>query len=98
MSISELAKTQVIQLIGEGQSLDPLDLDQVDRWVRASYEALKFNPVHQARFDEYCCAPWNPTPTRVCLGVWMLKQTVLGANSSPDENIPIERSIQWEQW
>jgi hypothetical protein len=98
MSISEQAKTQIIQLIDEGQSLDPLDLGEVDRWVRDSYEALNFDPVHQARFDEYCCAPWDPTPMRVCLGVWMLKQPLLGANGSLDEDILEERSIPWEHW
>jgi hypothetical protein len=98
MSISEQAKTQIMQLIDKGQSLDPLDLGEVDRWVRASYEALKFDPVHQARFDEYCCAPWDPTSMRVCLGVWMLKQPLLGANGALDEDIPEERSIPWEHW
>lgn len=98
MDISEQAKTKIIQLIDEGQSLNPLDMGAVDRWVRASYEVLTFNPVHQARFDEYCCEPWDPTPMRVCLGLWMLKQPLLGNNGSLDEDIPEERSIQWEHW
>ena len=98
MDISEQAKTKIIQLIDEGQSLDPLDMGAVDRWVRASYEVLTFDPVHQARFDEYCCEPWDPTSMRVCLGLWMLKQPLLRNNGSLDEDIPEERSIQWEHW
>ena len=87
MSISEQAKTQIMRLVYEGQRLDPLDLDEVDRWVRASYEALGFNPLHQAKFGEYCCSPWGPTSMRVQLGVWMLKQPLLGADGALDEDI-----------
>jgi hypothetical protein len=83
MRISEQAKTQIIRLIDEGQNLDPLDLREVDRWARASHEALKFDPVHQAKFDEYCCVPWGPASMRVCLGLWMLKQPLLAAEQRP---------------
>jgi hypothetical protein len=98
MSISEQAKTQIIRLVDEGQRLDPLHLDEVDRWAQASYEALGFDPLHQAKFDEYCCSPWGPTCMRVQLGVWMLKQPLLGADGAPDEDIFVERSMQWERW
>ncbi len=98
MSISEQAKTQIIRLVAEGTRLDPLDLDEVDRWAQASYEALGFNPVHQAKFDEYCCSPWGPTCMRVQLGVWMLKQPLLAADGALGEDICEERSIQWEHW
>jgi hypothetical protein len=98
MSISEQTKTQIIRLVDEGQRLDPVDLDEVDRWAQASYEALEFNPVHQAKFGESCCSPWEPTCMRVQLGVWMLKQALPGADGAPEEDILEERSIPWEHW
>jgi hypothetical protein len=98
MSISEQAKTRIIRLVDEGQRLDPLDLEEVDRWAQASYEALGFDPLHQAKFDEYCCSPWDPTCMRVELGLWMLKQPLLGHNGPADEDIPDGRSRQWEHW
>lgn len=96
MSISEQVKSQITRLIGQGQSLDPLDPDQIDRWVRASYEVLRFNPVHQAKFGEYCCLPWGPASMRVGLGVWMLKQPLLEQNCVLGEDTSEERSVSWE--
>jgi hypothetical protein len=96
VSIPEHTKSEIIWLIDQVQSLDLLDAHQVDRWIRASYEALGFNPVHQAKFDEYCCSSWGPGSMRVSLGVWMLKQPLLAQNSALGEDIPEERLIPWE--
>jgi hypothetical protein len=96
VSISEQAKSQISRLVDLGRSLDPHDSDQVDLWARASYEALRFDPVRQAKFDEYCCSPWGPAPTRVCLGVWMLSQPLNGRKCALSEDILEERLIPWE--
>jgi hypothetical protein len=42
MTISEQANAEIIALIAEGESLDPLDLEAFYRWVRAVDEALEF--------------------------------------------------------
>ncbi len=94
--MSQRAKTQIIQLIEQGQVLDPRDSNGIDQWVRASYEVLGFDPVHQAKFEEYCCSSWGPASMRVCLGVWMLKQPLTGQNGALDEDILEERTLPWE--
>lgn len=96
MSTSEQTETELLELIKQGQTLDCCDSDGINRWVRASLEALRSYPVHQAKFDEYCCSAWGPTFMRVCLGVWMLKQPLLRKNCVLDEEIREERSIPWE--
>ncbi len=97
MSIPEQVKSRITRLIQQGESLEPLDSDQVDHWARASYEALTFSPVQQAKFGEYCCPPWGPTSTRVCLGVWMLKQPLIWENCALGEDVSEERSVSWER-
>ena len=76
MSISERAKTQIIQLIAEGEGLDPLDLEAFYSWMESSYEALEFDPVQQERFDEYCRSSCGYASMRLYVGVWMLKQAL----------------------
>ncbi len=76
MSISEQAKTHLIDLICEGETLDPIDLEAFYSWVEASYEALMFDPVQQEMFADYCDSSCDSTSMRLC-GVWMLKQALL---------------------
>ncbi|HTY24979.1 MAG TPA: hypothetical protein VMC85_17745 [Desulfomonilaceae bacterium] len=50
-------ETQVIRLINlidEGENLDPADLEAFYGWIQASYRALEFDPVNQEQFAEYC--------------------------------------------
>jgi hypothetical protein len=77
MAISEQAKEQLIELIYEGEALDPFDLVAFYRWVEASYEALEFDAVQQEIFDKYCRSPYDSIAMRLYTGVWMLKQTSL---------------------
>jgi len=76
MSISELAKTQLTQLIYEGETLEPFDLEAFYSWVEPSYEALEVDPVQQERFDKYCRSSCDSTAMRLYVGVWMLKQAL----------------------
>ncbi len=75
MSISEQAKTHLIELLYEGETLDAFDLEAFYGWVEASYQALMFDPVQQERFAEYCGSSCDSTSMRLC-GVWMLKQAL----------------------
>jgi hypothetical protein len=88
MSISEQAKMDITRLIHEGESLDPLDSEEVDRWMQASYESLGFHRVQQERFDEYCRSSDDSTSMRLYLGVWMLKLSIIGADDTLNEDIP----------
>ncbi len=54
MRISAQAKTRILRLIDEGDSLDHCDVGAFYRWSQASYDALQFDRVQQQRFDEYC--------------------------------------------
>ena len=85
MSISEQAKTDLIGLIYEGETLDPFDLEAFYSWVEASYEALMFDPVQQERFAEYCGSSCDSTSMRLC-GVWMLKQALY--KDTPEDYTP----------
>ncbi len=76
MSISEEAKTHLIELICEGETLDPFDLEAFYSWMEASYEALEFDQVQQERFDKYCRSSYDSTSMRLYVGVWMLKQAL----------------------
>ena len=86
MSISEQAKTQLIQLIAEGECLDAHDLEAFYSWVEASYEALEFDPVQQRRFDEYCRSSYGYASMRLFVGVWMLKQALY--KDTPEDYTP----------
>jgi hypothetical protein len=85
MRISEQAKSQVIRLIDDGESLDPFDLEAFYSWMQASHEALGFDTIRQQRFDKYCCSSVDCTSMRLYVGVWMLKQAL--SNAVP-ENYP----------
>ncbi len=76
MSISEQAKTHLIELIYEGETLDAFDLEAFYSWVEASYEALVFDPLQKERFDHYCRSSYDSTSMRLFVGVWMLKQAL----------------------
>lgn len=87
MSISEQAKTQLIRLIAEGETLDPFDLEAFYSWVEASYEALVFDPLQQERFDESCRLSYDSTPaTRLNGGVWILKRAL--SKEAPEDYTP----------
>jgi len=86
MSISEQAKTHLIELIYEGETLDAFDLEAFYSWVEASYEALVFKPLQQERFDKYCRSSYDGTSMRLFGGVWMLKQALY--EESPEDYTP----------
>ena len=86
MSISELAKTQLVGLICEGETFDPLDLEAFYNWAEASYEALEFDPVQQQRFDEFCRSSCDYASVRLYMGVWMLKQAL--HKDTPEDYTP----------
>jgi len=74
MKISEQDKSRTIRLIGEEECLEPYDLEAFYRWMEASCEALKFDPVQQERFVRYCGSSCDSTSARLHMGLWMLKQ------------------------
>jgi len=86
MSISEQAKTHLIGLIYEGETLDAFDLEGFYRWMEASYEALVFDPLQQERFDEYCRSAYDSNSMRLFVGVWMLKQALY--KEEPEDYTP----------
>jgi len=86
MSISEQAKSHLIGLIYEGETLDPFDLEAFYSWVEASYEALEFDPVQQERFDKYCRSSYDSTSMRLHMGMWMLKQALY--KDTPEDYTP----------
>jgi len=86
MSISEQAKTHLIGLIYEGETLDAFDLEGFYRWMEASYEALVFDPLQQERFDEYCRSSYDSNSMRLFVGVWMLKQALY--KEGPEDYTP----------
>jgi hypothetical protein len=94
--MSRQAKTQMIQLIELRQRHDLRDWDRDDRWVRASYEALRFDAMRQEKFGEYCCTSRYSTSARVCPPVRMLKQVLLGENCALNEEFLEERLVPWE--
>ncbi len=71
----------ILRLIAEGENLNPKDLEAFYRWVRDSYEALEFDPLHQQRFEEYCRSSYDSISTRVFVGVWILKLAVQETSS-----------------
>ena len=88
MRISEQAKMNITRLIHERESLNPLDSEEVDRWMQASYESLGFHRVQQERFDEYCRSSDDSTSMRLYVGVWMLKLSIIGADGALNGDIP----------
>ena len=86
MSISEQAKTQLIQLIAEGEWLNDRNLEAFYSWAEASYEALEFDPVQQQRFDEFCLSSCGYASMRLYMGVWMLKQALY--KDTPEDYTP----------
>jgi hypothetical protein len=88
MGIAEQTRTQIIRLIYEGESLDPDDLESFYGWMQASYEALGFHEVQQERFEHYCRSSYDSTSMRLYVGVWMLKQSLIGADGVLNEDIP----------
>ena len=90
MSISEQAKTHLIELIYEGETLDAFDLEAFYSWVEASYEALVFDPVQQERFAEYCGSSCDSASMRL-FGVWMLKQALY--KDTPEDYTPIGAQV-----
>ena len=76
MSISEEAKTRLMSLIYEGETLDAFDLVRFYSWVEASYEALVFDPLQQERFEKYCRSSCDYISTRLFGGVGVLKQAL----------------------
>jgi hypothetical protein len=86
MSISEQAKTHLIGLIYEGETLDAFDLERFYSWVEASYEALVSDPLQQERFDVYCRSSNDFYSTRLFMGVSILKQALY--KEAPEEYIP----------
>lgn len=80
MRIPEQAKTRILRLIDEGDSLDHFDVGAFYRWSQASYDALQFDRLQQQRFDEYCRSCCGVTSAlRLNVGVWMLKQVLYKA-------------------
>ena len=92
MSISEQAKMNITRLIHEGESLNPLDSEEVDRWMQASYDSLGVHRVQQERFDEYCRSSDDSTSMRLYVGVWMLKLSIIGADRAQNGDIPLTLS------
>ncbi len=78
MRIPAKNKLQMLQLIEEGSSLHPSDLESLHRWAQTAYETLQFSNVQQQRFDEYCRSSWvfTSSSTRLSCGVSMLKQAL----------------------
>ena len=78
MRIPAQTKTQIIRLIEEGSSLHPSDLEGLQRWMQATYEALQFDSMQQMRFDQYCRSPstFASSIIRMRCGVSMLKQAL----------------------
>jgi len=54
MRIPAQTKTQILRLIEEGSSLHPSDLEGLQWWMQATYEALQFDSVQQRIFEEHC--------------------------------------------
>jgi hypothetical protein len=88
MGISEQTRMQIIRLIYEGESLDPHDLESFYGWMEASYESLGFHPMQQERFEEYCRSSYDSISMRLYVGVWMLKQSLFGADSAANGDFP----------
>jgi len=78
MGIPAKKKQQILQLIEEGSSLHPADLESLHRWAQAAYETLQFSSVQQQRFNDYCRSSWvfTSSSTRLSCGVSMLKQAL----------------------
>ncbi len=88
MTISELAYTEITQLIQEGECLNAQNLEAFYNWVEASFEALEFDPVQQQRFDEFCRSSCDYASMRLYMGVWMLKQALFAAEDASDRDYP----------
>ncbi len=86
MSISELAKTDLVGLIYEGECLNAHNLEAFYNWMESSYEALEFDSVQQQRFDEFCRSSCDYASMRLYMGVWMLKQALY--KDTPEDHTP----------
>jgi hypothetical protein len=82
MKISTASRKRIFRLIAEGETLNPLDLEAFYRWVNDSYEALKFHPLQQQRFNEYCRSSCDTPSMRVYVGTWLLRLAVDGVNGA----------------
>ncbi len=80
MRISEQARLQLVRLIDETRGLDPLDPENFNTWVQASYEALEFDAGQQQRFDEYCRSSDDSPDMRLLVGTWMLRRSLCAKN------------------
>jgi hypothetical protein len=80
VEISRANRERIFKLIGEAETLDLLDLIAFYRWANDSYEALKFHPLKQQRFNEYCRLSCDTHSMRVYVGTWLLRLAVDGVN------------------
>ncbi len=76
MRISRQSIRKLSKLIDQGKSLDPVDSESFHRWAQAAYEALKFDPLLQQRFDEYCRSSLDSVSMRLFVGVRILEQSL----------------------
>jgi hypothetical protein len=68
MSIPDEKTKLTSRLTDRGRNLDPMDLDAFYRWVHDSYEALRFHPFQQQRFDKYCLSSLDSSSVRIFSG------------------------------
>jgi len=86
MTIPERTRSQIVERIADGESLDPFDLEAFYGWIESSYQALEFDPVQQGKFDEYCRSSCGYGSMRLYTGVWLLKQALY--KDTPDNYAP----------
>jgi hypothetical protein len=86
MKISTASRKRIFILIAEGETLNPLDLEAFYGWVNDSYEALRFHPLQQQRFDECCRSSCDSNSMRVYVGVWLLRLAVDGVDGKDHKN------------
>jgi hypothetical protein len=68
-------RNKVVQLIGEGVTLNPADLEHFYQWVESSYRTLEPFSFSQRQFDECCRSSTDSLCTRAYAGLHLLKLT-----------------------
>jgi hypothetical protein len=66
------ARNKVVQLIGEGVTLNPADVDHFHQWIENSYQALAPFSTSQQQFDKYCRSSTDSPKMRAYIGVHLL--------------------------
>jgi hypothetical protein len=87
LKIVDRKEEEISRLIVEAENLDLRELEIFCQWIEDSYEALRFDPLLQQWFDEFCRSSSYSIFTRACLGLCMLRLAIEDPSSYSKDHL-----------